>query len=39
MEITHEGCLHWHDDSDSILLVTEPRIPVNLDSALAGLAL
>ena len=27
------------DDNDSIVLVTEPKIPVNLKSALAGLAL
>ena len=27
------------DDNDSIVLVNEPRIPVTLKSALAGLAL
>ena len=27
------------DDNDSIVLVTEPQIPVNLNSALEGLAL
>ena len=27
------------DDNGSIVLVTEPQIPVNLKSALAGLAL
>ena len=27
------------DDNDSIVLVTEPQIPVNLKSALVGLAL
>ena len=26
------------DDNDSMVLVTEPQIPVNLKSALAGLA-
>ena len=39
MEITHDGCLHWWTDNDSIVLVIEPQIPVNLKSALAALAL
>ena len=41
---THHGTYTWGvfalaDDNDSIALVTEPKIPVNLKSALAGLAL
>ena len=39
MEITHEGCFALVDDNASIVKVTEPQIPVNLKSALAGLAL
>ena len=29
----------FEDDKDSIVLVTEPQIPVNLKSVLAGLAI
>ena len=38
MEITHEG-FALVDDNDSIVLVTEPQMPMNLKSALACLAL
>ena len=38
MEITHE-VFALMDDNESIVLVTEPQIPVNLKSALLGLAL
>ena len=37
MEITHMFALV--DNNNSIVLVTEPPIPVNLKSALAGLPL
>ena len=33
------GVFALADDNDSIALMTEPKIPVNLKSALAGLAL
>ena len=36
MEITHEGVFALADDNDSIVLVTEPNVRVNLKSALAG---
>ena len=39
MEITHEGVFALADDNDSIVLVTEPKSPMYLKSALAGLAL
>ena len=33
------GVFLFEDDKDSIVLVTEPQIPVNLKSVLAGLAI